>query len=464
MMLTGLSWLANAEFASVPAAVQAECLRALERASSAHVAARSAVLSAFDAAGAHENDGHGTARTWLRWQTQISDSAASAATGWMRRLRAHSAIRDALAAGDISTSWARQICDWTDQLPPGARDDADLILLAAALGGAELADLASLADQLRRTLAPADADGKQDADDRQVRLQTTIGGAGRLEGDLTPGCAEAIQAVLDALGKRTGPEDTRTKRQRNHDALEEACRRLISAGGLPDRAGQPTQIQLHIDLKDLTRRLADSADPDGRQAPEPALPGAVARPGDECDATIVPIVTGHLDHDLLDRLTRLLSRTCASCTKTPGDYRGQVRDLIAANAIALLSGPDRLASYLRTGRLTGPAATVSLPLDVGRSTDTIPPYLRRAVISRDQHCAAPGCLKPPSSCQVHHVVPRSRCGATKLTNLVLLCAFHHLILIHQRGWTITLNADGTTTMRSPDGDRVYRSHSPPVAA
>jgi hypothetical protein len=28
--------------------------------------------------------------------------------------------------------------------------------------------------------------------------------------------------VLESLGKKAGPEDTRTKRQRDHDALEEA--------------------------------------------------------------------------------------------------------------------------------------------------------------------------------------------------------------------------------------------------
>ncbi len=336
MMLAGLDWLASAEFTSVPAAVQAECLRALERAASVHVAARSAVLTAFDSASGHQDDGHGTSRTWLRWQTQITDVAASAATGWMRRLAAHRAVRDALAAGAISVSWARQVCDWTDQLPESARDDADLILLAAAAGGAQLADLATLADQMRRKLAPPDSDNPRDFGDRQLRLQTTIGGVGRLDGDLTPGCAAAIQAVLDSLGKRTGPEDTRTKRQRDHDALEEACRRLICAGGLPDRAGQPTQIQLHIDLKDLTRRLSEAGQgsssdgggqgsgdwqqrlwprlvPDGSQAPEPAQPGAAAMPGDECDASIVPIVAGHVNHDLLDRLTGLLARDCDSC-------------------------------------------------------------------------------------------------------------------------------------------------------
>jgi hypothetical protein len=145
----------------------------------------------------------------------------------MRRLRAHPAVADALADGRISASWAREICDWTDRLPGDARDDADRILLGAAVGGGELADLARLAEEMRRRLAEPDADGDDGFEDRQLRLQTTLGGAGRLDGDLTPRCAEAVQAVLDALGKKAGPEDSRTQRQRHHDALEEACRRLI---------------------------------------------------------------------------------------------------------------------------------------------------------------------------------------------------------------------------------------------
>ncbi len=209
-------------------------------------------------------------------------------------------------------------------------------------------------------------------------------------------------------------------------------------------------------------------------------------PGDECDATIIPMVTGRVDHDLLDQLTALLTRPltgpgsgtpgggapgrggCPSCGAGTGArgrdrVRRQVRDLILANAVALLSGPHGLASYLRTGKLAPPAASVSLPLDAGKATDTIPPHLRRAVILRDRHCAAPGCLQPPPACQVHHVIPRKLGGPTKLTNLLLLCTFHHLILVHRWNWTITLNPDGTTTARSPDGSRVYHSHSPPAA-
>ena len=42
--------------------------------------------------------------------------------------------------------------------------------------------------------------------DRAVWLETTIGGAGRLAGDLTPAGAAALSVVLDALSGKAGPE------------------------------------------------------------------------------------------------------------------------------------------------------------------------------------------------------------------------------------------------------------------
>jgi len=141
------------------------------------------------------------------------------------------------------------------------------------------------------------------------------------------------------------------------------------------------------------------------------------------------------------------------------------RELVLRDAIALLSGPAGLAAWLRTSQLTGPAASISLPLDIGTATDTIPPHLRRAVITRDRHCAFPsGCDQPPAACQVHHIIPRSEGGPTRLTNLGLLCTFHHLIVIHRWGWILILNADGSYTATSPDGTRTLRSHSPPATA
>ena len=494
MALAGLAWLASADAATLPVPVLADCLRSLEQVLSVHTAARARMLGAFAAQRGFEDDGQGSARTWLTWQTRITRPAAGAATGWMRRLADHPALADALARAGISQSWARQICDWTDALPAEARGDADVILLAAADGGADLGGLAGLAEEIRRRTAGPDRDPGDGFTHRGLRLATTLGGAGRLHGDLSARCAAALQAVLDSLGKKAGPEDTRTIPERHHDALEEALRRLLAAGCLPDRAGQPVQLQLHLTLDQLLNGIGTPGRPwlppgfgtrPGTPVPGGPVPGGpvpggpAAGPGDDCDAAIAPIVTGRIDHDLLDRLARRLATgPWAACdpARPPchprcggaGDPAGELsracaRELILAHAIALLSGPDGLASWLRTGTLPKPAASVSLPLDVGSVTDLVPPHLRRAIILRDRHCAAPGCDQPPAACHVHHIVPRSQGGRTCLTNCLLLCPFHHLIMIHRWGWTIALNADGTTTMTSPH-DRVLHSHSPPAAA
>ena len=106
MTRAGLAWLAGADAASMPAAEQADCLRALEQAEAVHAAARARVLAAFYAGGGYEDDGHGSAKMWLRWQTRITKAAAATAMAWMRRLAAHPAVADALAAGGVSLSWA----------------------------------------------------------------------------------------------------------------------------------------------------------------------------------------------------------------------------------------------------------------------------------------------------------------------------------------------------------------------
>ncbi len=112
--------------------------------------------------------------------------------------------------------------------------------------------------------------------------------------------------------------------------------------------------------------------------------------------------------------------------------------MIVRAAADLMSGPGGLASWLRTRLPENLAATVSLPLDIGASTDTIPVHLRRAVTARDQHCRFPGCDQHPAACQPHHLIPRAQGGPTSLANMLLLCTFHHLIAVHRWGWAINL--------------------------
>ena len=132
-------------------------------------------------------------------------------------------------------------------------------------------------------------------------------------------------------------------------------------------------------------------------------------------------------------------------------------------SLDLLSGPGGLASHLRGTLLGAPFNTPSQPLDLGRTTRTIPAHLRTAVIQRDKHCQFPGCTQPPAVCEVHHLIPWAKGGPTSLGNLRLLCRFHHLIVIHRWGWRITCHPDGTRTATAPDG-RTLHSHGPPQQA
>ena len=192
-----------------------------------------------------------------------------------------SQVAAALAEGEISESFARTICGWTDRLPEDCRPDADAILLGAAAGGAGLRDLAGLAGEIYARSRPEDPgkDQEEAFEDRSVKLETTFEGAGVLTGDLSPECASIVGTVLDALSAPAGAEDDRSQAQRYHDALHEAMQRLVTAGLLPERAGQPVKAWVHISLADLMMLDGDSALQAGVDQPGPGRLGRAPRRG-----------------------------------------------------------------------------------------------------------------------------------------------------------------------------------------
>jgi Domain of unknown function (DUF222) len=228
MVRAGLGYLAAADATQLPAAVQAECLRELERSDAAVTAARAGFLAAFTAGQGPAGDGDYSAVTWLMHRTGITRGAAVGHTAWAKRTAAHPRVLAALAAGQVSESVGRLICLWTGKLPQDCRDQGDEQLLAAFAAGLGLADLAGLFAEMyvRARGDLPDQDPGREFADREVKLATTLGGAGVVHGDLTAECAAAVAAVLDALAAPAGAEDDRTKGQRYHDALAEAMRPL----------------------------------------------------------------------------------------------------------------------------------------------------------------------------------------------------------------------------------------------
>jgi hypothetical protein len=523
MLDSVLAYLAAADPTEMPTAVQARCLTTLERADARTTAIRARGLAAFIASQGYCADGDYSARSWLIHQTRVTKGTASDHIGWSRRTETHPRVLDALAGEDFSASYARTICFWTDKLPADCRDSADAILVSAALMGMDLPDLAALAAEIEARSRPdvPDEDGPR-FEDRAVKLETTFGGAGVLTGDLSPECTAVVTAVLDALSAPRGAEDDRNHAQRYHDALEDAMRRLVAAGLLPERAGQPIRVTAYIHLKDLTdldigsvlqKRWTKDVRAQWAAARAAAATGGSdgaawlegdAATGFACGASMTPVVFGTVNPGVLEDLVRfcveLAGHGPGRCTPVPGaapcgdepapaspDHAGSapagpgepipapqplppglsresLEQGIIGKAVELLSGPGGLASFLRRRQLGVRLGGPSQPLDIGYSNN-VPAGIRNAVKARDLHCQwAGGCDQPASACEVHHLKHKANGGETNLENCILLCFFHHQVMIHRKGWTLVRNPDGTTTAWNRDRSKVLRSHSPPARA
>jgi len=512
--------LASADPAGLAEAEVARRLRILERVDALGAAIRGGLLAVFSAQDGCVADGQRTTRTWLVHCTRITKGQAGEHRAVQALAETHPVLQAALAEGHVLTkSVALQLARWTRGIPEEYRHEAEEILVAAARAGAGQRALAAICAEIRYRTAQPDPDDQNDKHlDRGVSLDTTFDGAGVVHGDLAPECAAMVQAVLDALSAPQGGGDLRTRPQRYHDALEEAMRRLLAADLLPKRAGQPVKALVHIYFAELVEMDPDSVLQDKwiaeyraqwaahRAASSVAtgdggawLEGDAAR-AIACDAMAIPVVTGDIDTSAMDDLIGLCARyhQIRTSTPDPADLPGQaasqdasgsgdatipagltgsaarhaeqaatvaealaeMEQQILAKVLQVVSGPGGAASFLRRNLLGKGLNGPSLPLDVGQ-TDDIPVHLRRLVALRDQGCQYPGgCDQPAAGCEAHHVVHRADGGRTSLDNLKDYCWWHHHVVLHQLGWTLTAFPDGTSQVTSPAG-KIIRSHSPP---
>jgi hypothetical protein len=471
MAHASMDYLNSPAAEDVPAAACGQALIALGEIQAKHAAAYARLLRRFDALDGHDADGYGTSSAWLAAMSKMTGPDAKAAVRQMRQLTGRPHLHDALARGEVSESWAGEVAKWMKELPAELRDQTEKILADAAAAGACLEDLAAITAHALKQWQAAHPDPDEDDgfDDRYVQVGTTFGGAACIRGNLTPECNAAVQAVLEALGKKAGPEDHRTEGQRFHDALQQGCELLIRAKMVPDRAGADTQVIVHIPISQLRQLPGASAIEGawirGRLGEDGYLTGADAETA-ACDAMTVPVVTGHMDLSVIDKMIELAlsagddtADRVRSRAMSPEAWHA-LRYAMARLAVDLVSGPVGLAAYLRTQLLEAPWNTPSLPLDIGYS-ESIPAHIRRAVLLRDRRCAWPRCGRPAVYCDVHHVRHKKAGGKTGVDSCVLLCQFHHDVCIHRWGWRIVLHPDGTTSAYGPHG-QVLHSHSPPT--
>jgi hypothetical protein len=504
--LAAMRFLARVDMTQLSGEAVAEALIAMEQMDAAQAAVRAKAVSVFNDKHLYHEYAHRATTAWLIHYTRARRGKAGQVSGLASLYHYHPVLAAALAEADVvSESVALLIAKWTNQFPADCVRAADEILIEACRAGASEQLLAEIAAQIRvRVCGPDPEEEQGKLEERTLRLETTLDGAGRVDGNLTPACAALLQAVLDAFGHETGKDDDRSPHERNHDALEAALK-LVLAG----KKGKPYKAVVHIAFEDLLAMQGASAMIDAYTSQVAATMAARAEDararragqraaqavtggretwlaGDQAlavlpDAMIVPLITTHLAAGHMEAIASIgaeLHRLAAEqdtdeeaskeadaaggSTTAAREARAQQVEVLykklAGEALALVAGPNAVAAWLRRGLLgapgTGPLGAAlagkSLPLDVGCSK-TIPDHLRLAAAIRSPHCQAPGCTQPVWRCEPHHLIHRENGGHTSLGNLDTYCWFHHHILFHKMGWSATLNGDGTATLRKPDG-------------
>src|SRR5579859_7490040 len=323
MLESAAEYLADTDATQLPTAVLAGRLQGIERADAVLTVARSRSLAAHDAKDGHLADGQRTQRTWNVHVLRVTRGQACEYQAVQSLTGGHEPLLGGLRTRAVTKSVALQLAKWTRAIPEEFRGQAEEILVAAALAGADLRSLAEICAEILSRTVPPDPDGRDPALDRALFLDTTLDGAGVIRGDLTPECSAMVQAVLDALAAPAGAGDLRTRAQRYHDALGEAMKRLLASGLLPQRAGQPVKALVHVSFADLCELDVDSklqqawiTDYRARWAAQRAaasvstgdggawLEGDAARTV-ACDAILVPVVTADLDLGAVDVLIGL---------------------------------------------------------------------------------------------------------------------------------------------------------------
>jgi hypothetical protein len=122
------------------------------------------------------------------------------------------------------------------------------------------------------------------------------------------------------------------------------------------------------------------------------------------------------------------------------------RDLASGTGVGHVEGRSEPVSIdtVRRNACAGGAIPILFDrgqvLDVGRSKRLFTARQRAALAARDGGCRFPGCERPPSWTEAHHITEWSRGGRTDVRDGVLLCKHHHL-LIHNNGWRVTRRND-----------------------
>jgi hypothetical protein len=349
---------------------------AVERIARRAAAAQISVLAQADRSGVAELSGASSTAVWLHNATDLPVGTARARLALHHALDRRPLVDGAFGAGDIGQDAAAAVCGAMDTLPGGVPAALNTEIEQLLVDTARDEGTKAVVRRAMEIADRFDPDGveMQEAMNRDRRGLQLVR---KHDGTLTlRGCLDKESAAL-ALA-----------------VLDPLAAPLPAADGSPDRRSA------ELRYADAFVQLCQLGTP------------------------TLPEIRGERPHMFVTTTLESLQRQIGSALGTvEGGH------LISRDALRRIACDANIIPVV--------LGSAGQPLDIGRSTRIVPQGLRRALILRDQGCAFPGCDRPPSWADAHHIDHWADGGPTSLGNTVLLCVHHH-DRVHRDGWSTTM--------------------------
>ncbi|MEV4511872.1 DUF222 domain-containing protein [Dactylosporangium sp. NPDC049525] len=391
----------------------------------------------FDDRKLFHQDGYNKTTLWLEAYARLSGPAASARVRAAGVTRLLPKLEAAFVAGEVDAEHVNRIGLTAERVGADVVQDAEDILVPLA----KIVDPDTLRSACNYLRDEALRDKSTPPDRQYARRGVTVSRINdmwHLAGLLDAETGTLLREALDAFSPAPIQGDDRSPAQRRHDALADMLNAVMNNGKAPTSGG----VRPHIGLLMPVRRYVDLHDHSGRPAASDetaATPPAGAAPSPGADAAPSP--------------------GADAAPSSGADEVPFFRAPADGNEPAVMDGwgpiPDDLASRLSCDAILQPLLLHpdnGVPLKLGRAYRNTPPALRRTLAARDPECRWPGCRIPASWCDSHHLREWVRHhGDTDVSNLVILCRYHH-VCVHERGWAMDRDPDtGWITITRPDG-------------
>ncbi|HTL23508.1 MAG TPA: DUF222 domain-containing protein [Mycobacteriales bacterium] len=314
---------------------------------------------------------------WWRDSATVTGAQAGRDVRRAGILRSLPVLSDAVVSGVLAPEQAAVLCRLHGRIPLDALLDSQeqLVQVARELNPEALARFVR---HLIATHCEPELDKEQARAHERRYLQLSHEPDGTVRGRfvLAAEDAEVVLTVLEPLARPQGLADKRSAGQRRADALVEVFAGAARWMELPQAGGQRPQLSYVLSEQWATR------------SPKPSLAAQLAA----------------------DPHPHAASACGASAAWTGPQTRARIDTVLCDARITRLLVTD-------TGAV----------VELRSLTDEITPAQRRAVSTRDRHCLAKGCTRPPAFCDVHHLIARADGGPTSVENLALLCRRHHVL-------------------------------------